>query len=219
MRLEQVDKGIYEAIRKEVVRLGYFPDLRLFPKGKEKELEAAKAVIRDSGKKLIEIKGVASGLNRQTLNYNSIFINRDDIAPGGIGMWGTQSYVKVVEGGQTFYDVYLNPTGTVDIEYQIEFFTDDTTYDRIIQSIIMNALKVRGFIPGILPDYSEGQGFYVHFQTTLNKSDNEVLERAIRYDARDIVLEDGVFLYRTTQVTDIDISSEPVSEPPTEFEQ
>lgn len=206
-----VERGIYEAIRKEVVRLGYLPDIRLFQPNDFAGYESAKQTIRDAGKKIIEVLGVGDVKARMQLDYNRILINRDDISKGTLGFYGTKSYDVVNVSGIDYYDVYRNASGTVDLQYQIEFITDDTIYDRLIQTIIMNVLgSSKGYLKGVNDDgtYSTS-GFNVNYMTTLNKSGSEFIERALRYDIPDVIIEDRMFLYRTRKIEEIDILQDP----------
>lgn len=206
----QVERGISEAIRLECVRLGYLPDRTLYTD--PADYEAAKVVIRNNGLKIIEVYGIGDVKARDQLNYNSIFINRDDLSPGDLGFACTRNYVSRVDSvtNKTVFDVFMNQTGTVTLEYQIMHLTDDTFYDRLISSIIFNVMKVRGFIYGMNDDGTTmTRGFNTVYRTTLDKSGKDYIERAARYDCTDIAIEEDVFLYTAAQTTDIDIDVDP----------
>ena len=85
MTFDEIERAVFEVIRKKIVSLGYLPDIALYqPTDDVAGYEAAKKAIRDSGKKIIDIKGVGDPKARGELDYNSIFINRGDIADGSL---------------------------------------------------------------------------------------------------------------------------------------
>jgi len=211
MTFDEIERAVFEVIRKKIVSLGYLPDIALYqPTDDVAGYEAAKKAIRDSGKKIIDIKGVGDPKARGELDYNSIFINRGDIADGSLGFKCTNFYEKIVEGEETYFNVYENASGTVDIEYQIGYITDDVNYDRLIQSILFNSLRKKNYFKGINSlGNKTTEGFNTRYITTLDKSGKDYIERAARYDFMDIILEDRIFLYRTSQITDISIENVP----------
>lgn len=212
-----VDRGIYEAIRLKCVALGYLPDRTLYLTADA--YAAAKQVIRDSGKQIIEVYGIGDIQARDELEYNSIIINRDDITPGSVGMFGTRSFVaRIVDNSPdpdiTVYDVYLNQSGTVSLQYQISYITDDSFYDRLVQSIVFNALKIRGYVYGMNDDGTTmSRGFNTLYRTTIDKSGSNFIERGIRYDCLDIAIEEATFLYTASQGSESTLEVIPASSP------
>ncbi len=207
---DQVDRGISEAIRLRCVALGLLPDRATA--ANIDAYSAAKQTIRDGGGKIIEVYGIGSIQARDESEYNSIFIDRDDSVPGTIGMFGTKTFTERLDipSGKTVYDVYLNQTGTVTLEYQISYMTDDTNYDRILQQIIFDTLKVRGFLYGVNDDGTPmTRGFNTSYRTAIDKSGKDWIERSFRYDVPDIAIETPVFLYTTAQATDIAVDTAP----------
>lgn len=210
----QVDHGLSEAIRLKCVALGLLPDRATAVS--IDAYAASKQTIRDGGGKIIEVYGIGSIEARDESEYNSIFIDRDDSVPGTIGMFGTRTFTPRTDvgTGKTVYDVYLNQTGTVTLEYQISYMTNDTNYDRILQQIIFDVLKVRGFLYGVNDDGTVmTRGFNTRYRTAIDKSGKDYIERSFRYDVPDIAIESPVFLYTTSQATDIAVDSRPVSSP------
>lgn len=211
-RYEQVERGISEALRLKCIALGLLPDRRIYLPNNFAGYTAAKQTIRNGGGKVIEVYGIGSVEARDTKKYNSIYIDGDDSVPGSIGMFGTKTFVERVDGitGKTVYDVYLNQTGTVTLEYQISYMTDDADYDRIIKEIIFDVLKVRGFLLGINDDGTTmTRGFNTSYRTVIDKSGKDYIEKSFRYDVPDIAIEAPVFLYTTSQATDIAVNTDP----------
>lgn len=207
----QIDRGISEALRLRAIALGLLPDRSTAVSFDA--YAASKQTIRNGGGKIIEVYGIGSIEARDESEYNSIFIDRDDSVPGSIGMFGTRSFTERVDvgTGKTVYDVYLNQTGTVTLEYQISYMTNDTNYDRILQQIIFDTLKVRGFLYGVNNDGTKmTRGFNTSYRTAIDKSGKDFIERSFRYDVPDIAIESPVFLYTTSQATDIAVNTDPV---------
>lgn len=192
----QIEHGIFEAIRKKIVSMGYYPDivpLLALPDDQFKvALEAAKNAIIAQGKELIEVFGLGDIQDRDELHNNSIIIRRDDFAPGNLGFYLTESFEERTDGD---FNNYSNPSGTVTLQYQISYITNSAKYDRLIHSAIINSLGAKTkYLPGVNDDGSEMDRLYrVKYVMTLDKSSSDFIERALRYNVVDVLIEEPIF--------------------------
>jgi len=149
MKIEEIDRGIFEALRKAAVEHGYLPDKTNFQT--QQAYEAAKDTLRDQvpTKSLVEIFGVGSPKDRGDKQDGAIYINRDVPTKGGIGAFGLVKFEKVGSGESATFNKFRYPDGNYDIMYSLRVLTSNTLMNRITMSILMNTLPSMGYMVAV----------------------------------------------------------------------
>lgn len=187
-----VERGLYEAIRKTIVAAGFLPDETLY--ASQEDYEEAKAELKDdlSDGQLIEVRGVGTSRGRDEILMNTIYLEKKETARGnssGGKSYFFEEYQKDVGGGvfEKRYRKYASPEASVDITYQVRYFTDSTKYDRIVEGIIEKALGVsEKAITSMAEDGTPGVKFWVEYNGDVDLSQDKYFERMLRYVARDL---------------------------------
>lgn len=207
----QIEHGLFEAIRKKVFEMGFYPDYVSLLSLPDDEyvvaLAAAKQAIIDAGKKLIEVYGPGDIQDHDELHNCSIIISRDDFGPGTLGFYLTESYEEKPDGS---FDVYKNPSGTTTMQYQVSYISDSAKYDRICHQAVINALGAKTrYIPGYTDEGVEMERlFQVKYVMTLDKSSSDFIERAVRYNVVDVLIEEPQFKENVKPITEINIGTD-----------
>ena len=211
-KLEEIDRGIFEALRLKLVSGGYLPDIALF-QNDSAGYDAAKKLIAQNGT-LIEVVGVGDISARGELHLNKIFIDRTDGRPGNIGGFATKTYLpNTLDPEKT--DIYLNPTSSDNITYEITYITNLTRVDRIIYQAIRNVFKRNGYVYGIKQDGTRtAKGFEFYYRTEMDKSGNKFMEKTFMYEAVDVFIEEMEFLETVVKITEIEAGISPLPEIP-----
>lgn len=207
----QIERAIYRTIQQKIVQMGYLPDVFLYANNPDGYANAKKQIVNQD-KKIIEIFGVGDIKARDQQRNNCIYINRGTIIPAAFGAFGVKSFEEVMVNNVKKYNVFLHCSGANNIEYNISYVTDDTDYERIIQSIIFNSLRNKGFL-NVFDDSGNklNYGFNINFRNEIDKSGVDFMEKTKKYLVPFINLEDKIFLYQTSAMDEIDISGDAVN--------
>lgn len=190
MTLTQVDYTIFEALRKACVAAGYLPDYASFTGTTDVRrglYAAAKDVIRDAGKEIVEVFNVGYVLNDKGIKApNKISINRKSELLGNIG-FGVNSYF--VENDSDSFDKVNLPDSSVTITYDIRIISSSAKYNRIMYSIVQKALGTRRSLKVVNEDLSESDD-YLHIakQGSVTISSDEFYENSEMYIVTDAIL-------------------------------
>lgn len=195
LTLTQIDRGIFEALRLETVRLGYLPDIRTFDTAASYQT-AIKGWKVATGKLPIEIWGVANYKDRASGTANNIVINRTGRPVGLIGA-GTIDFVKQEPdlAGVTKYTKIRLPERSYNVTYTVTYNTESAFYDRVISQIIGGALGSRKYLMGVDNTNTVLEnGFWLFYGTEADTSGSDFMERTLTYAVREVFLENEVIL-------------------------
>ena len=189
----QVERGIYEAIRKKVVAAGYIPDEAIVDTtagdGGTAQWISMKETLRASlpDHKLIEMKGIGTSEARDELKVNTILVSRIGRVPSG----GRGNFAPAFDydADTEKYKKYVMPNASWDLMYEIRYFTDTAIYDRIIEDCIISALGDKKKLQGINPDGTEAGPFQLEYSQDVDLTGGKYFERLFRHIARDIWIE------------------------------
>lgn len=208
--LEQIDKGLYEAIRKAIVKSGFLPDILLYPT--EVSFLAQRILIEQSGKNIIELFPVGFQQSKQEIRYNSIYLERGEIAQGDFSTSRVVDFIEKPADGiiPKSYDKVLMPDYPVNISYTVTLFTNTSLYERIIYKILQDALGKRKFMPGVKLDRTfTDPKFWLFYQGNTDTSGADFIEKQYRYQAKDIILDDPELIYNVPEMNEVVIESMP----------
>ena len=130
LNLDDIDKTIFELIRKELVSLGLLPD-SLTSVDYDLDKANLKAILPNGS---IEVFGVSSWQNRDMKMLSRFVIDRTEIKKGQIGGGGIIED-RHTENGQDVIRVY-KLSSSKNITYEIRFSTDSQEYELLSNSII-----------------------------------------------------------------------------------
>lgn len=189
MRLSQADRTIYELLRVAIVDAGYLPDVTLF--NNADDYKAAKQVITDSGKELIELFGVGAAEKRDVRSFCKIVINRKNVKRGSMGAVGLTMYDEVTVANVTTFKKTQMPDYSADVEYELRVICEKASYDRICFDIILSALGQTKYVKAfdddaLVMDWDDDQNVLIN-STILNMdlSQEDMIERMYRYEMVD----------------------------------
>lgn len=143
---EQVDRSVFEVIRKEIVRLGYLPDITQFTDPTAFQ-NAKKAIVAEKGY-VIDIFGAGSNLDKYAKRYPRIVYLPKRIIPGDIGgnYYGAY-YEKSSQGG---YDATAQPPQWTNYQFEVSLVAQKIDHLRAMDGIISNVLSRRDYVPNYL---------------------------------------------------------------------
>lgn len=219
IELSDIDNGIFESIRKEIVRKGYLPDINDFlPSTPENEdlWEAALTSIRTSGKQIINVFNVGDSDDRDAIDKNKIIVDRLIPEKGNIGLHCVQELIASgdPEDEETFYKKVSPPPYTYFINYQVTYICKKTKYDYILAEIIRKAVQNFTFLKGYSDEGIEtAEGFNIRYINTIDTSGEDFIEKMYRFKVGEVILDDykteDAFIIENNipQITDIAIDN------------
>ena len=143
---EQVDRSIFEAIRKETVRLGYLPDITEYET--VEAFESAKNQIIASKGYIIDIFGAGSNLDKYAKKYPRIVYLPKRIMPGDIGGNYNGAYYTKKQDGSFIADA--QPPQWTDYQFEVSLVAKKIDQLRTMDGIISNVLSRRDYVPNYL---------------------------------------------------------------------
>lgn len=193
----EVDNGIFEIIRLEVVARGYLPNFTAYQN--KNDYNNAKKAIITGGKEVIEIFGVGGFDSRGEKNENNIIIDRKTPRPATTGVGIAVDYDKQQDGS---FKKEKQADTKYDIQYQITYFTQKSSYADIIESILLKCFGARKLVDSLDDTGAKTGEFWLIRKGDGDTSGDPFIERHILFDARNIDLvggtDEGVAVPMTT---------------------
>lgn len=195
MTRENVDRTLFELLRKGVVAAGYLPDVSLFA-GNPNGYKAAKLALQNSlpDKQLIEVFGVGSAEARDEKIVNKIVINRKREKQGTMGGFPSMRFTEYKNGlGQNRFKKEFLPAYCKDVEYEIRFITNSTKYERVLSNIMDTVLGLRAYSKiydntgAQIPD----EEILIEQTGDLDVSSTKLVERLFMYTVPDVWLQEN----------------------------
>lgn len=180
----EVDNGVFEAIRLEIVARGYLPNFVAM--ANNAAYEAAKVAIRASGKQIIEVFGVGSAISKGMENINAITITRETPRASENGQGRKPEYVWNVATQR--YDKYLSSDSKFTIPYGIYYMTNTSQYADLIEDILRKVFGIRKLITSYKENGSQGNTFWFIYTGEADMSTFTDIERRLNFEARNIDL-------------------------------
>lgn len=182
--LDQIDRGIFEALRKKAVAQGYLPDIVV---ANTKPLyDAALQAIRNTGKQPISIYGVGSWKAKREKKYNDIIVRR---TARGLSSIGYQGEVYYEEDGAGKFRKKRTPSETAQLTYTVTIVCDDVADERVLQSIVYEALGVNKPLKGVNANGSETEkGFIIFRNAVIDQSGEDFIETIFTYTTSELFL-------------------------------
>ena len=191
MKLEEVDRAIYEAIRLKVVAGGYLPDIVITGTGDAYNTakENLKATLPD--KELIEIFGVGSMENKGQLRSSRITIDRTKEAEGDLGGFPSTKFESYDDAGTKKFKKLLYPSGNYDLEYDVRVICISTRYERLMSNFVRTALKKRGYLDAIGDNgASIGEQIFIEMIGMSDMSNEDFIEKVYKIRVNGVWLEE-----------------------------
>lgn len=180
----QLDNGIFELIRKELVLRGYLPDVDIVGLGNG--YKVAKQAIVTSGKQVIEIHQPGSYESRGETNTNDIIIGRSIPKPANTGTGRNIEYD--FNDLTNKYDKSITADVKYDVPYKITYITKYETYAEIIEDVLRKVIGARMLIKALDNGAVEVGEFWLLEQGQFDTSDIDFIERGWTYLAKNIDL-------------------------------
>lgn len=207
--LEQLDRGVFHALRKVVVEAGYFPDVLLYQPSNDINKAAfklAKEAIVTAQKELIHVFGAGDASSRDAEIKNKIIVDRGVPRKADIGYFGCVEFKNIGTIGEvgTTYRKEMAPAFTYFVPYEITYMCSSTKYDRILEGFIRKALT-KTFLYG----YDENgikltELFnFMYDSNPVNMTNEKYIERMYKFTAGEVILDENDVLETTVvQLTD-----------------
>jgi len=218
MKLQEIDRSIFEKLRKVLVEAGLLPDITLY--ATPEEYNAAKDILRETlpDKQLIEIVSIGSSYDRGDKTSAKIIIDRKRESDGSIGAFGVTEYEAYTESGEDKFRKVKYPYSTKDVYYEIRFICQSTVKERILFGLFNKSLGNMLLHQG-LNEFAQNTEdcFLLKRDTLVNTSavDN-VIEWMYGYTAKDVWVEDkSVLLEGIVPLNTFEFDLKPLTE--TEF--
>jgi hypothetical protein len=191
---DELDRGIFEPLRKAVVLAGLMPDVTLAanPDAYAISRTNLRASLATANLSLVEVFGVGSFNARNAATDSRIVIDRHVENKGTIGGWGTTYLEKTSGTGvNSIFTKKRNPSSSDDITYAIRTICKNTDMDRIMAGLLKSIIGQLGFLYGVdssgnnIPD----KVFEINYVGMVDVSVKEYMERVYKFTAMDVFLE------------------------------
>lgn len=206
--VEQIDRGIYNAIRLELVRIGRLPDAEGMTKTQYFTERSNMNLIT----KVIECYPVANYDERDLWAQNCIVVDRVEENPGEFG----GSFITFEENtlgpayGPTL-DKKASPSSTTDVNYIVRFITQIQEMETIMSRAIRNAIQRHKPIFGLNLDMSKTTyPFRTQEIGTIDVSSERFIEKGFRYVVKNVYLTPATVVEVVPKMTDFEIVTEPI---------
>lgn len=190
----QVERGIWNTIRKACVAAGNLPDRKNY--ATENLYNNAKEVLRATapGNFIFEVYGVGSNRDRDGFRQNAFYVNEGDTMRGTIGGWKVFFEKYTNAGGFVKFKKWRGRDSTEDLQYEVVFSASNVHAERIMRKILDDAMDTRDYIPGLNEDWTETETFHIQKTNDIDLNDSTIFERKVSFMAMDIVLRDLTLL-------------------------
>lgn len=181
--LEQIDRGIFEALRLRLVQLGYMPDIVI---ANTKELyNNALQGIRTTGKQPVALYGVGSWNAKLEKEFSTIAIERITRGESALGIQSSEYYE---EDGTGKFNKKKTPVAEI-LTYTITIICEDAKNERVLQEIMTKTFGVKSFVKGRNTDRTETQNsFALYRRQVVNQSGEDFIEHIFNYQTNEVYL-------------------------------
>jgi len=201
----QVDNGIFEIIRKELVLRGYLPDVDIvgFGAGYTNAIQ----LIKNNGKQPIELYQPGAMESRGENNDNDVIIGRSTPIPARTGTGRNTEYDFNEDTNK--YDKSITADVKYDIPYKITYITKTETYAEIIEDVLRKVIGARMLLNAIDNTGNIVGEFWLIQASAFDTSDKSYIERGWLYTARNIDLRGSDSLGEIAPFTEFCADVEP----------
>lgn len=205
--VEQIERGIFEALRLVLVAHNHLPDMLLYL-GNAAGYRAAQQVIRNTpGGLLIDLMNVGDYTAKGELTYPSIIIELSSEEPGDVRS-NAGAYAFVFKNLQQKFDKFKMPDSSSNLTYTITAICKSTKQQRLIDRLMFEALPKRGKMKGKLQDGSDTeQTFPIAWVQTVNLSDREYIEKQYRFIVRNVFVQESELVSEVPPILEMEITS------------
>lgn len=188
IRQDEIDKGIYLTIQKELVIRGLLPDVFTFNVGTALGNEAYNDALK-ALPYVVELFSVGSAKSRGQKETSAIVIDRDTPRPAASGVGKDLEYDYNEDTGK--YDKSKLSDTKYDIPYTITYFTNRKNIADEIEDVIRTAIGERAYLNSVDLNRVVTGEFYFMRSGDFNTSGKDFIERGVNYTARNIDLIGG----------------------------
>lgn len=205
-----VERSIFEAIRLIVVKYSYAPDISdtiTYPSTPAGQIafNTAQKSIKDNMGFSIGVYGHSSSQDKGKRNTPRIVIIPRRIMPGSIGNPIGPSF-KYNPTDPAAILKYNKPFDSSDLDLDIHLVSSDEIQDRIIHSILNEAIGARNFVK-VLGSQNPNEKFFIK-QISYNDIPDTIdgeEEKVYSYEIPDLYLFDGIVICPISPITQIHI--------------
>ena len=151
---ELIELTLFHNIVDEVVSQGYLPDVSAFPDTEAgyASFQAALSTVVDNKGFAVEVFNNSNPTFKETKKLSRIVLLSEMYMPGEVG--GDQSRFYVHDPIRDIYEVLIRPPQTVDFTFNIHLIADTAYQNRLLTSMVANAIPLRGYIPVFKGDFT-----------------------------------------------------------------
>lgn len=187
LKIDDIDKTIYEAIRLQCVAFGLLPDITI-----SSDYELGKSLIAAEKGGYIEVFGQGSWFARGSKMTNRFVIDRHNISKGDIGGGFTVIEEYVDDNGDTRIRIWKAPQQSKDIHYEIRFVGLDNTFELISHEILAKALSDNRYLKCLSGrENTADLEFQVYLQNSYDASTLDFHERVWNFKVPNVFLYDA----------------------------
>lgn len=193
--LAEIDRAIFEAIRKQIVKVGYLPEITDFSNAVD--WQNARDLLRQGviGNCLIDVYGVGSPFDRDEITGAKIVIDRKTESLGSMGGLG-YDYIK--QEDNTFTKIQISES-SIDIDFEIRIYANvidldsnsyTATFERLMLSILHKALGFKRFFSPVLPtgENDDNRKFFLKFIQNVDYSALQFIQKVSTFQVTDVWL-------------------------------
>lgn len=189
--VKEVDRAIFERLRKKVVAKGLYPDVATLTTADQ--LLTAKAAMRTAGKELIEVFGVGGWESKDEKGASKIVILHKGMTRGSLSGIGCFYYHQRLVNDVAVYDKYAYPDYSKNLRYEVRIICTTAAAERVLLDIVETALggftRMNPVLDNSTPDM--GRSFMLRVGDGVNLTNSGIIEWMFQVEAEDVWLHSG----------------------------
>jgi hypothetical protein len=175
--LDQIENGLFEALRIALVQGGYLPDVTVYTS--QATFKAQIEAIRAANKPVIMLYGVGNYKARGETKNNKIVIDRLNTERGSIGTPQAYTYQLQPNGK---YSQMKYPNAPQNILFQVSWVCEEQSVNNLIETLVLETFDTKGHAKGYdnngTPTTSS---FHYVKQDEGQNNEDKFIDRYVRY--------------------------------------
>jgi hypothetical protein len=214
--IKEVDRAIFELIRKETVSRGLYPDVAVLADAAA--LTAAKAALRAAGKELVEVIGVGAWESKDEKGMSKIVVLHKGMGRGTLSGIGCTYFHQRLVDEVAVFDKYQYPDYSKHLNYEVRVICNTVAQERVLLDIVEKALGGYSQLNPVLDNgtFDTSRYFMLDTGNGINITKSGVIEWMIPVSARDLWLHSGKLVKagipRMTHVTGVIVATSVITE-------
>jgi hypothetical protein len=193
---ENLENGVYEAIRKHLVSIGRLPNIVIH--NTEDSFNVALGILRASlaleGKQIINVVNVQTTEGRDDMQLNTFYINYKSKGKSGAVPNKITLEEKTAANVPRYAKLYrrVRITAPEDLAYEVRYMTDSNENDKLMEQGLGIAIGECNYIEAFNNAGTAQGTFLIRFNGLIDMSTGRYFDRIARYVIKDSIIYEPV---------------------------